>query len=182
MKCLTWVDRKGNTEKFETYFGTDYFDTRLAGKSKGLKQIASELGVEVCAKAKLSDYKRALLEHPAFAVSTKLENLGKKYGVKVVFNPKYHCELNPIESVWCHLKWYVRKHTDQTFLKLKSLLESAREDYAEKKHFMKHIKRFWNCLDAYSKGASYGTIMWTYFSGKRKEKVESHRKIHEKNQ
>ena len=130
----------------------------------------------MCVQAKLADYKKALLEHPAFAVKSKLENLAEKYGVKVIFIPKYHCELNPIEGLWFQLKYYIRKHSDQTFPKMKSLMTLPREVFIKKRIFIKLIKRFWKCLDAYSKNASYGTVLWTYFSGNSQEKCESHRK------
>ena len=33
-------------------------------------------------------------------------------GHKVIFYPKFHCELNLIEPYWCKAKWYTRKHCD----------------------------------------------------------------------
>ena len=46
--------------------------------SKGLKQVAIELGFEIVPKAKLADIKALVITHPAFSSSTKLEALGLK--------------------------------------------------------------------------------------------------------
>ncbi|RNA26174.1 hypothetical protein BpHYR1_000631, partial [Brachionus plicatilis] len=59
---------------------------------------ALELGFDLPEKIKLADLKKLVSVHPAFNSVNKLEILGKKYGIKVIFIPKYHCELNPIEE------------------------------------------------------------------------------------
>ena len=33
---------------------------------------------------------------------TKLEVLASKYNMKIIYCPKYHCELNAIEGLWCN--------------------------------------------------------------------------------
>ncbi len=66
-------------------------------------------------------------KNPAIAITTQLENLCFKYNVKVLFNPKYHCELNTIEGLWCSLKYYTRKHDNQNFNNMKNLLNKARD-------------------------------------------------------
>jgi hypothetical protein len=83
----------------------------FAGQSKGLKQIAIELGYEMPEVSKLDDYKRVLSNHEAFQRQTKFQELAQKYGIKIVYCPKYHYELNPIEGIWCWMKQYVRKRS-----------------------------------------------------------------------
>ena len=39
-------------------------------------------------------------------------------GQVVLFLPKFHCELNPIEPYWCQAKWYCRENCDYTFSRL----------------------------------------------------------------
>jgi len=98
----------------------------MIGLSKGLKELSRELNIPIERNDKLADIKDKLLKHPGFAIKSKLEILAKKYGVKITFNPKFHCEMNPIESLWAHLKWFIRKYTNQTFPSMKELLLSAR--------------------------------------------------------
>ena len=52
-------------------------------------------------KIKLEDLGNLLLTHPAFTneKNTRLEQLASKYNIKIIWLPKYHCELNPIEGV-----------------------------------------------------------------------------------
>jgi hypothetical protein len=46
-------------------------------------------------------------QHPAFEVTSKLEQLAIEYAALIIWCPKYHCEFNPIEGFWCYLKFYV---------------------------------------------------------------------------
>lgn len=73
-------------------------DGPMKGKSKGLKQITIELGYDLSSKIKLEELKKMLIDHPAFQEYKKLEILARKYNIKIIFVPKYHCELNPIEG------------------------------------------------------------------------------------
>ncbi|RNA36989.1 hypothetical protein BpHYR1_001182 [Brachionus plicatilis] len=62
------------------------------GTYKGLINICKEL-------------REKLLDHQAFNnENTLLQKLAKDNGFKVLFCPKYHCKLNPIEGLWCFLK------------------------------------------------------------------------------
>jgi hypothetical protein len=147
------------------------------GISKGLKKIAIELGYELPYNIKVAELRSILLEHSAFAPAKKLSRLAEKYGVKIIYCPKYHCELNPCEGLWCNQKQYTRKRTDQTFTKLQNLLIESREHFKQIHLCKKLVRRFWNCLTAYKNGASYSDIMTQYFSGKSTGKNTSHTKI-----
>jgi hypothetical protein len=44
----------------------------------------------------------------------------------VSYCPKYHCELNAIEGLWCNQKAFVRSSTDQSFEKMIKLISDSR--------------------------------------------------------
>ena len=54
-------------------------------------------------------------------VDTSLLNLG----YLVLFIPKFHCEQNPIESVWGQAKVYTRKFTNFSLIHLRKILNPA---------------------------------------------------------
>ena len=56
---------------------------------------------------------------------TKVEEMILSKGHRVMFIPKFHCELNPIERVWCHAKQYTRTHCDYTFAGLEKTIDAA---------------------------------------------------------
>jgi hypothetical protein len=80
---------------------------------------------------KVDEIREILKEHPAFCPTIKLNKLAEKYGVKINVCPKFHCELNPTEELWCNQKQYVRKRTDQTFVSLHELLIDPRIHFAQ---------------------------------------------------
>ena len=91
--------------------------------------------------------------------------------------PKFHCELNPIEGVWCHQKGFVRKYSDQTFNKMLQLIPASKENFAEKNVSIKLFRRFWKVMSAYEQGQSYGTVLQLFFSNHCSQAVFSHRRI-----
>jgi transposase len=169
VECLEWLDENANMQKINCF---DEF-----GKSKGLKKLALELGYTFSTNIKLDELKSLIKDHPAFITSSKLEHLASEYGVKLKFCPKYHCELNPIEGLWCAMKRYARKYGDQTFEKMKKLLDEAREDFCKKEMVKGLLKRFWRAVIDYKAGQSYSYVMKTHFSGRYKAEITSHRRI-----
>ena len=85
--------------------------------------------------------------------------------------------MNPTEGLWCNQKQYIRKRTDQTFIRLHKLLVDSRVHFSEKQMCQKLMPRFWNCIEAYEDCATYFTIMSKYFSGKSTGKNIAHTKI-----
>ncbi len=89
-KKIEWLEQ--NEMKF-----VDCFDSN--GESKGLLSIAKELDIiesEVESKnIFLNDLRVKVSKHVAFENTSKLENIASIYGVKIVWCPKFHCELNP---------------------------------------------------------------------------------------
>ena len=56
---------------------------------------------------------------------TRVEELILNKGQGVLFIPKFHCEINPIECVWCHAKQYTRAQCDYTLQGLEKTLGAA---------------------------------------------------------
>lgn len=119
-------------------------------------------------------------QHPAFDERSNLDILAEKYGVCVIFLPKFHCELNPIESVWCFIKNYVRKYTDQTFECMKRLIEEAKVKFGESDLNGKLWRRFWQAINMYKEGVPYAEII-TNLYGSRKAEIKQHRQIYNTN-
>ena len=46
-------------------------------------------------------------------------------GHKVIFYPKFHCELNSIEPYWCEAEWYTREHWDYSLEGLRQTVPEA---------------------------------------------------------
>ncbi len=101
LEILTFIDDNENIQTINCYEGN--------GVSKGLKKIAFELGYDLPAKIKIEELKKILIQHPAFSPIKKFIKLAEEYGVKIIYCPKFHCELNPTEGLWCNQKNYIRK-------------------------------------------------------------------------
>ena len=106
-----------------------------------------------------------------------LFNKENKMDIKLVHVPKFHCELNPIEMYWAYLKYYFKKHNDQSTSEdkvTKRILE-AREQYASSDVNSRLFSRFWRITNAYFAGKTYAEIMKEYFNAG--TEIKSHRKI-----
>lgn len=91
---------------------------RQAGKFKGMAVILEERGYGNMSKvlAQCKGFKcapgatncccrRMLYNEPDFMnVESELEQVCRTEGFRVVFLPKFHCEINPIEQCWGHAK------------------------------------------------------------------------------
>ena len=53
--------------------------------------------------------------HPAFEIDSNLSILEKLYKVKIIFLPKFHCELSQIEGLWAQEIEFLSKNIDQKF-------------------------------------------------------------------
>ena len=92
---IDYIDGDGKAQYLSCYFsiGED------KGKSKGVLILAGELQLEVDNRIKLGDLHRILSRHVAFKNICRLEKLAVIYNVKIIFNHKYHREMNPIEGL-----------------------------------------------------------------------------------
>ena len=82
VETLNYIDESGVEKTI------DCFDEN--GESKGLKIIAIELGYSLPEKIRIDEIRKILIEHPAFSPTKKLTKLAEKYGVKIMFCPKFH--------------------------------------------------------------------------------------------
>jgi len=145
-----------------------------AGVFKGMAVILKERGFGDMSqvRAECKDFKcapgatacccrRILYNQPDFAnVESLLEITCKAKGIKVIFLPKFHCELNFIEQCWGYAKRVYRLNP-----------ESSREDILEKnalnsleaipltsmRKFANRSRRF---MDAYSRGLNGRQAAW----------------------
>ena len=76
--------------------------------------------------------------------------LAMKYNIKIIYCPKYHCELNVIEDLWCNQKSYVRSVTDQSFDKMLKLIAELRiyMYFIERKNRIEIIPTFLACAQS----------------------------------
>jgi transposase len=169
---LEWIDSNNNSCSI---------DTHTRSVSKGLFEICKELRL-IPADAQSSQFHLPKLvelasSHPAFESQTLLEELASEYNVRIVYLPKFHCELSPIEGVWAHEKQFIRKHTDQSFEALRKLLVKSRDNL--KTHYLipKLWRRYWRTVEAYKRGENFLTILSNYFGVKCKVDVAGHRAI-----
>lgn len=67
-----------------------------------------------------------LSKHADFqSQSTLVEDLVLSRSHMCYFFPKFHCELNAIERVWCHAKNYARKHVNGSITRLRTVVPSS---------------------------------------------------------
>lgn len=78
------------------------------GVLKGMKQVREEWGINTV-NMKADDMQVVLANHEEFqAEKTLVEHTLLGEGLKEMFLPKFHCELNPIKRVWGQSKVYMR--------------------------------------------------------------------------
>ena len=97
--------------------------------------------------------------HPAFGIDTNLIILAAKYGRNIIYLPKFHSELSPIEGVWAHEKQYIRKNTDQSFQAFRKLLSESRENLNSHFLIQKLWRRFWRTVEDYSNKINFLDIL-----------------------
>ena len=80
------------------------------GTPKGMAQVLRKRGVNIT-KMKADDMREELRKHHDFKdEKTKLEWFLHNRLHACIYNPKFHCELNPIERVWGQAKRYTRAY------------------------------------------------------------------------
>src|SRR5882724_1668288 len=105
-----------NSVSQDLYFPTNH--PTYPGKFKGMKTILKEHRLHQfanlcteCTGFKCTDVSenccwQVLFNQPDFSlVKSLLEENCSGYGIDILFLPKFHCELNPIEMCWGCEKW-----------------------------------------------------------------------------
>jgi hypothetical protein len=110
----------------DLYFPLDHL--QYPGRFKGIVNVLLEHGYRDAEKlqAQCGSFKcvpgisncccrRILYNEPDFmAVESKLETLCHAHNVRLLFLPKFHCELNPIEQCWGYAKRVYREYPKST--------------------------------------------------------------------
>ena len=97
--------------------------------------------------------------------------------MKILYCPKYHCELNAIEGLWCNQKPFVRSRTDPSFDKMIRLIADSRTHFVKPNIALTLFQRFWRSIEAYSQGQTCADVLQLLFSQLFKTSVQSHRRI-----
>lgn len=172
-KHIEWIDSSSVKRKISCFDSNNQY--------KGLFAIIKELGLidesEIDKNYKLPRLRAILETHPAFSDNIRLEQAAKLYKIKIIWNPKYHCELNPIEGYWCDLKYFVRKYNTQDYNKLNNLIIEASEQYENKKLGIKLWNRFWKAIEMYENKSTYQHVLQTLFGAKSSSSCISHKKM-----
>ena len=183
-----FIHSKGSPQKMT--FPADYHNTQLAGKAKGIKRVLKEreLWPEqglLLECPKTQDRKGCLPEGGCCArrileaerdfrdQKGRLQEEVEALGHRVLFYPKFHCELNFIERYWCRAKWYTRENCGYNFEALKETVPEALASVSNAT-----IRGFYRlalrAIDAYSMGLQYGTEDF------RSSVYKSHRQVQDK--
>jgi len=95
------------------------------GQQKGLKRVLEERGINTTGMKK-EQMVKVLEEMRYFKFQkSRVEELVLGKGHRVMFIPKFHCKLNPIERIWCQAKKYTRANCDYSFPGLESIIDTA---------------------------------------------------------
>ena len=127
------------------------------GKPKGLKVVLEERGVN-CAGLKRAEMVAILEKHDDFAnEKSLLERAIEGRGHICRFLPKYHCELNPIERVWCVAKRIAREKCRYNIVSLRQII-SVVFDSISTDMIRKFFRKCREYVEAYAKGSSGWTV------------------------
>lgn len=141
------------------------------GTPKGMRLVLEERGINT-STMNAEDMRVVLANHYDFQQEkTIVEHYLDGRGHKVIFLPKFHCELNPIERVWGQAKVYTRKNTNFTLQRLRQIINPALDSVT-----LDLIRKFFRRVEEYERA---------YLAGKKAGKeleqavkvYKSHRRI-----
>ena len=94
----------------------------FSGIQKGLKSLLEERRVNITG---LKEGMIKIVEdmRDFNFQQTKVEELILNQDHRAIFIPKFHCELNSIECVWCRAKQYTCSHCDYSFCNLEKIID-----------------------------------------------------------
>ncbi|KAF0699165.1 Aste57867_10261 [Aphanomyces stellatus] len=106
------------------------------------------------------------------AQKSVLEETVVAAGHLCLFFPKYHCELNPIESYWCGANRHARSNCDYSWEGLVKCVPRSLES-VPLSSIRKFFRRCSHYIQAYSYGLEYNMSQYAH------KKYKSHRRIPE---
>ena len=93
-----------------------------SGTPKGMRAVLEERGIDTT-DMRASNMRDKLKTFTDFQQQkTLLEEYVQERGHICVFYPKFHCELSPIERVWCQSKKHTRAYADGTITRLRRIV------------------------------------------------------------
>ncbi|CAG8837121.1 8961_t:CDS:2, partial [Cetraspora pellucida] len=93
--------RKGRKYDQDMVFASDYHITELRGEAKGLKEVLKKRGLWPEEGLRLKEARELISQQLDFlAQKGQLEEIIVAAGHQIIFYPKFHCELNYIETFW----------------------------------------------------------------------------------
>lgn len=90
---------------------------------------------------------------------------------KIMYYPKYHCELNYIEMVWAYIKQYARRHCTYSFEDLKELVPIILESKIDIKYVRRVKQKCFRYMSGYREGIHGPLLDYAV------KKYSSHRRI-----
>ena len=182
MRSTTW----GDNNQQDMCFPDDYFDEKLRGKPKGIKQVLFERGkwrdglradcqlckagdrnpnrINCCARRIIS------LEPDFIAQKGALHEIISIAGHKCIFYPKFHCELNFIEMYWGAAKKFTRENCDYSWAGLQKTVPLGL-DSVNLITIRKFARKAWRYMDIYRKGIGGKLAEYAV------KKYKSHRRV-----
>jgi len=157
------------------------------GEPKGMKIVLEERGLwrpglmrmcRSCRNHEFSDeveccaFKILSLEPDFMEQKPYLQEIVENAGHKIIFFPKYHCELNYIESFWGAAKNYTRKNCNYSWKGLQQTVPLALNSISLCK-IRKFARRCYRFMSAYRIGLSGKAAIFAV------KKYHSHRRVPE---
>ena len=106
-------------------------------------------------------------------LETEIEQEVTARGHRVLFYPKFHCELNFIEYFWGAAKLYARENCDYSLPGLRKVIPQALNSVS-KRTIWRFYKKCQRTMDLYRDGITYGT---SEFKDRIAKVRKSHRRI-----
>ena len=94
----------------------------------------------------------------------------------MIWIPKFHCELNPIEMVWCHSKKHVRAYCNYSIVGLRDNIPAGLAS-VKLEFIRKFFRKTRDWERAYREGMSTGAASDRTNSKEAKKQYRSHRRV-----
>ena len=120
------------------------------GIPRGMRAVLEERGVDTTGM-RVKEMREALKTFTDFKEQkTILQEYIEQRGHICMYYPKFHCELSPIERVWCQSKKHTRAFADGTITRLQRIVPEGLDSVTAQQ-----IKKFFKtCQNAYREGGT----------------------------